>query len=771
MLAACGGGGGDDAAQAPATTTSFDVSGVAAKGVMAGAIVTAHAVNADGTIRSQALATALQPTDASGRYTLHFDGPPAQPYVIQVTVPEGGATHRDEATNTTQALPPGFTMRALVVPTTASVTANITPFSEMATEAAEDAGITTDSAQQANNTVKSMLGLTTAGDLATVPVQSTTDASTADAQRLAVMLTAVSQMAASGAAGCTDADGGARTQCVVQALSNATTSTSSYALSGNVAPALSTALQTVLATPSLVGNVPPSVLAPAVAALECEGVACNAPAPAPALNAGEGIAATKTLFTDVRSDVAALFGGADATEPGALTLEKNKFGAALSGVEPSVDLLTKDIPALAAGVKLFADYTAGRLPANQPWGGSGMASCYVVQDAQGTQATAPANARSVSCTVFYGYDYATSTDYSHGITLTPGATADAWTYTAAAVKTQYQPFSPTTPTQPTSTIIGRASGTLTAAVDANGVFSQFDVDGKLPAAFGSSGQVASASNVLSIHGARTAGAAGSAVSATTTLSGSLVAQDSGGATLSTLQVKSASITEIPSSRSATGSVVAPGSPLAQPGTTGSELATASFDVLWSAPAAEFEGVFAATDSAWDKSGVRHIPTRVTLEGRASTVDSGVKTDILQGKLSVVVAGFDQYDALAAASASNFYTLGATLGAQVTAPNRPLLAVTFGTNWKSFEAQPKTATLQYRSFVGGTPRTAISLDANIDAQGLATLTLAETIKDISVTVRQGATSADVLLDGTTKIGVLDLDQGIITFTDGTFVSGL
>jgi len=243
-----------------------------------------------------------------------------------------------------------------------------------------------------------------------------------------------------------------------------------------------------------------------------------------------------------------------------------------------------------------------------------------------------------------------------------------------------------------------------------------------------------------------------------------VAKDSAGATLSTLQVKSASLSEIPVTRDAQGRIAAPG------GTpNGSELGVASLDVLWSIPGAEFEGRLAAGSPVWDQSGVRYLPTRVSLQGRLANIEAGVKTDYLQGKASVSVAGFDQYSALSPTSASNFYTVNATFSGNVTAPQRPLLAVTLGTSWKACEDAPKTATLEYRSFSGGSPRAAISVAANVDASGVATFTLTETMKGISVTAREDATSADVMSGGTTKIGVLDANSGVLTFTDNSFVS--
>ncbi|MEJ8835601.1 hypothetical protein [Ramlibacter sp. AN1133] len=737
------------------------MSGVAAKGVLAGGIVTAHAVRADGTISAEALATASAPTDASGRYTVRFVGVPAQPYVIKVTVPQGGATHRDEATGQTQSLPPGFAMRAVVVPATATITANVTPFSEMAAEAAEDAGITADSARQANHTIKSMLGITAAEDLTAVPVKSTADASSADEQRLAVMLTAVSQMALDAAAGCSG-DAGARAQCVVETLANATTSTSSYALSGAAAGALGTALRTVLATPTLVGNVPPAVLAPAVAALECEGVACNAPAPAAALDADGAIGATKTLFTEIRSDVAALFGGADATQPGALNLEQNKFGAAMSGVQVPAQLLQTDLDVLMTGFDLYSDFKTGRSQSTYAYSGPGY--CYVLKDSQGTLPTAAADANVLQCSAYMGTQFVNNVpvDTMHQFVIQPAVTGDTWTYTARAQKITYNPNA----TQPTVTQVGQVrNGTITATRNANGQTTDFAVGGEVPATFRSTGQVDADHSAWNIRGTRAIDAANPSLKSISA-QGSIVSKNAGGDTLGTLQIKSATFDQIPVAIDGNGRKVAPSA--ARPATAG-DLANASLDVQWTVTGAEFEGTFAATGSTWDKSGTKHIPTQLMLQGRLANIASGVKTDFFQGKLSVVAAGYEQQEAQKPVSETNFYTLNATLSAQVTAPNRPLLAVSFGTSLRSFEDAPKSATLAYRSFAGGTPRMAITVDATRDAQGVATVTLAETTKGISMSVREDAASADVMLRGATKIGVLDVDTGVMTFTDGSFVS--
>lgn len=782
LLVACGGGGGGSTPESetpPPTASAFDVTGVAAKGPMAGAIVTAHAVNADGTIRAEALATAEAPTDAQGRYRIRFEGAAAQPYVLKVSVPATGATHRDEVSGQLQSLPPGLVLRAVLVPAaTGTLTANLTPFSEMAAEAAEDAGITAASAREANATIKQMLGITGTGDLTAVPVKSTSEAGTADEQRLALMLTAVSQMAASGAAGCSGSEG-ERALCVVQTLADAVTAPGSLALSGTAAPALLAALETVVSTPALIGSIPPSVVAPAIGALQCEGTACSAPPPATGVDAAGAIAATKTLFTELRSDIVALFGDRGSVDPGALEVETNKFGATMRGVQAPAEMLAKDAGTMIMGIDLYNDYRAGRTSVSSRgrapgefigsdgFGPSSMvnaASCALFQDSSLTlRATAPGNANVIACSANYYVAFATGTEYAHSFSITPGAAAGSWSYVSRA--RERRNGAPTVTLAPAA---GLASGSLTTTVDSLGRIVSFSATGALPGAFATgTSTLVSDSHQWDISGTRRIDANDPKLS-TTSLSGSVVAKNADGATLGTLTIRSAALSEIPVSRDANGFIVAPHSPSAV-ASWGGEIASGAFDLVWAVPGAQFEGVFAASDSAWDKSLRHHAPTRFTLQGRLSNIESGVKTDFIAGKLTVALLGWEQFDGSAPMSSSNFVTLNAAFTGTMTAPGRPLLAVALGTTARSHESVPASATLQYRSFSGSTARLAINVEATMGSDGVPVVTISDVTHAISVTTRGDASSADVMLDGATRIGTLNPATGVLTFTDGSFVS--
>ena len=109
-----------------------------------------------------------------------------------------------------QPLPVGFAMRSLLPAATSdtvTTSASVTPFSEMAVAAAAEApgGVTTANATQAVTTMVHLLGFNPSN---VVPTTTSGANATPDQQKLAVMLTAVSQLAASNALGCNTGSAG-----------------------------------------------------------------------------------------------------------------------------------------------------------------------------------------------------------------------------------------------------------------------------------------------------------------------------------------------------------------------------------------------------------------------------------------------------------------------------------------------------------------------------------------------------------------------------------
>lgn len=125
VLAACG-GGGSSSALAPASTS---VSGVASKGIISGALVTAYCTAASGP--SAVLGTAT--TGADGSYTITYTGSCSTPVHLVMTIPASGAQMFDEVTGQNSAVQAGaLTLNSFLSSSASTNQAQITPFTDMA---------------------------------------------------------------------------------------------------------------------------------------------------------------------------------------------------------------------------------------------------------------------------------------------------------------------------------------------------------------------------------------------------------------------------------------------------------------------------------------------------------------------------------------------------------------------------------------------------------------------------------------------------------------
>lgn len=806
LLAACGGGGGGSSSGSGGGGTlepaaNLSISGAAAKGLMANAIVTAHAVDAAGKIAAAELGRAV--TNDKGQYTLSFTATKGEPYVIKVTA-QAGTRHYDEATGASQELPAGFTMRTVFVPAetgTVSTSLNVTPFSELAVAAAEKVGLTKANVEQARSNVAQLLGF----DPVVVPVVDFTNsdavqAASEDSKKLLVMLTAVSKLASDNAAalGCAQASAGEKTKCVVDAMSKAARLDSVELKTGSIdiSGRLNTAMQAVVANPALnVSGLNASALSFVGSKLNCAATSTCTPAPASAMPV---IAAAKSLFTSLRSDVQALFVSADPSKPSAFIQEKNRFTTALRDVQAPAEMVGKDLGALLMGVDLYNDVKAER-SAVLSRGGAGGAftadlasmylpnyntvACLLTQDANGaTPATSKDNANTISCRATYNVDWSTDVnglaEWAHGFTLTPVRDASnrvvpgQFTYTSRA---RYRPVTfdywtgAIFPAGSSVTMPGTQiySGTFNTTTDAAGGLVSFQAKGNLPGAFAMGGtELVSKYHTWDLAGSRTVAGGNLATNA---FSGTVVAtnNDAGNTQQSSLTIRKASLQEIPVSRDVNGNIVAPDSSAAV-ASAGGQVGEAAFDVLWATAAGvEFEGAVSATNVAWDKSKTRYMPTALAISGALRNVNGAAKTEFFSGALELSVAGLAAFDARVENSSSNFVTVNAGLQGKVAATDRPALQLNVGTSMKSFETEPTQVTVGYRSLRNGTPASAVAFTVSRTAAGVV-LDLKDLTAGLSMTVPQGANSADLLLNGSTRIGVLQ-KNGVMTFADSSFVS--
>lgn len=788
LLAACGGGGDSPSTPtAPANNNaSVSLSGTAAKGLMANADVTAHAINADGSVATAALASTT--TDAQGRYTLNFSAIKGQPHVVKVTA-NANTTHLDEVSGQPQPLPAGFSMRTLLAPaTTDAVTtsASVTPFSEMAVAAAENAsgGITAANAAQAVTTVSQLLGF----DPSSVAPTSVNDTSaSAEQQRLALMLTAVSQLAASDALGCNSGSAADKTQCVVHALADAASLDSIKLQTGgtDVSAALAAAIDTVVADPALVGSVNPSVVSAIATNLACTGSACTAVA----VDTGAPIDAAKTLFANIKSDWAALFsrGGVSSIATGTANAEAWKFGEAMKNVQVPAETLLKDAGVLLMAVDLYNDYKSGResvpdrVRAPEVTANDGMfdysnfwgVGCSLYQDSNTTTlATSPANANFIGCGARYYVTQAvsgsttTTTEWRHGFTLTPN-TDGSFGYTTRARQrirscTVGSPCTFQNVNLQSAFYAGTVVPTLTGAF---GRITAFTIDGELGGAFKSgTTELANDHHSWALSGTRTIGADNMS---TTTFQGQLVAFNADGSTAGTLKVSNGSSSETPVSRDQFYNEVEPGSAAAV-APFGGTLSGAAMTITWTTPAAEFEGTFSAGDSVWDASGTSMAPRRVTLAGALRNIEAGQAAEFLSGRIDATLSGWDSYDAQADDSATNHYTVAVTFAGKVTAPSRPVLELTASTSLKSHEQDVSSVTLQYRSVVSGTPRTVVTVAGTRGSNGVMNFAFNEAAANLSLHWADGAGTAN-LMQGSTLVGTIDENTKMLTFTNDEFLS--
>ncbi|MEJ5895339.1 hypothetical protein WIT60_00605 [Aquabacterium sp. G14] len=218
-LAACGGGGGSSSSGGTPSTVA--VSGVASKGLLLNAVVTAYAVNADGTKGNKLASVTTSATD--GSYTL--TGLPAGALVLLEVTPQAGTKMVDEATNLQLDVPAssGFALRAAVnLDSKGETSAQITPFTNMAVTLAEaNGGLKPDVVAASNGSVSAFAGISILTDK---PTFANVGGDVVATNAAGAKLAALSALASDSALGCNAADQLSRVACVVTKLADSTTS-------------------------------------------------------------------------------------------------------------------------------------------------------------------------------------------------------------------------------------------------------------------------------------------------------------------------------------------------------------------------------------------------------------------------------------------------------------------------------------------------------------------------------------------------------------------
>jgi hypothetical protein len=197
------------------------VQGTAAKGLIKGARVNVHAIDAQGVRASAVLASAT--TGSDGTYKLQIPAAVLN-FLIEVAAAPG-AVMADEASGTDLALADGMKLRSVV--TLASNAAglyegSVSPLTEMVARTAEtaDGKLPPQAVAQAKTSVRTLLGF----DPETVkPVNSNSAAAVAaseDEKNQSLMLAAISKMGSTASAGCGQSSAAERIACVVTGLAS-----------------------------------------------------------------------------------------------------------------------------------------------------------------------------------------------------------------------------------------------------------------------------------------------------------------------------------------------------------------------------------------------------------------------------------------------------------------------------------------------------------------------------------------------------------------------
>ncbi len=767
-LVGCGGGGGG---LFGIDLTSYGLLGFAAKGVLKFATVEVYSLDASG---NQTLVKTGE-TLEDGSYTISDVGTAAgQRYIVKIK-PNSRTVHVDELLGN-QTLPSDFVMTAVTQTDSKATTASVTPFSHMMVEAAKNApgGLNSSNITQAQSTITELLGF----NPTTIAKN---DGASNDAQKLTIMLTAVSQMAKDGALGCTGSASD-KTACVTKTLAAAASTTTlklETKVGGqtvNVSSAFVTAVNTTLQDPKFQGQ--SALVVQAINKLNCT-TNCT---PATPQDAGTltVIGKIKNVIDEIRTDLTTLFSsdGATSTSKGKINAQAFKFKQSFDGANLVTDQVIRDLAAMDVGIKLYRDYIAGRtstpkistLTGNLAYGNWNSPSvfCNLYQDnpfsGSASLSTAAANARFILCNAYYAQITSSNNyilSYGHAFVLTPTSTDGVFNYSIKAVLNTCPPNSagscnPTTAyLQDTNSVFQGSVSELSR--DSNGRPQRYALTGELPPGF----QLNYSAYPVRVSLVRTFGKDRVSLNAQVTensslkitrldLSGTVSSLDGSGNKLAEISLKEGSFVD----QSAN--------------TAKLDLAFSSFS---NTNTATLNGVLMVDTPATDKSLTSTIPTHMQFSGTFSNTSGGVQTDFLKGVFDVNIKNYNNFDFTKPASVNNTPTEDLTFTGSLTAPDQPRLELIFSTSGKAYNMGDTAlaTSLTYNRYVGTTSTRSVVFTitrANATAKNQATVS--EATSGFSMSFTDGDKTTKVYANGS-EVGTLDLNSGLLTFKDGSIVS--
>ena len=789
LLSACGGGASG--------SSSFNLEGFVAKGTLKFATVELYQLESNGT---EVFVKSVE-TLADGTYKFTDLMPKAGlKYIIKIK-PNSKTVHVDELLGD-QILPSTFEMSAITQADGSTITASITPFSHMIVEAArkQTGGLTDANISKAQSTVTEMLGFNPTSI-------AKNDGVSVEAQKLSILLTAVSQLAKDNAFNC-GATPGERTGCVVKTLANAVTTSSlkmEVTVGGavvNVSSKLFAAVNTTLASnPSLQS----AIVVQALNKLNCT-TNCT-PAVAQEAPTVTAIGKVKTVFDEIRTDLTTMFSsdGVTSTSKGKANLEAFKFQQSFESVNLSIDLVGKDFGAIQAGIKLYNDYKNfpnspssanskyGDFSYTQGLGGNAYlypsVICTLYQKEPSLGVTQPVatqngnNGNFIGCSARFSYSVsAVATDgkraheyYRHSFTLIPNASG-SFDYKTTANKVVLScPSLLTTISACTTTSVEPLqkdasgstishSGSITLGTRDSAGRTTYILSGDLAPGFKLVSAVSTvATTNQSVALARNAGkdtwnlniqGTEDLVTSEATkvvFSGSVASFDGVGTKISEIAINNGSNFDI---------------------TNYSAFLDISFSATSGTTTSKLSGVIRADTPVKDKSGNDTIPSKINFTGTLSnSAGGGEPVNFLQGVIDLETKNYKDFDIRLAESLTNTPTQVLSFTGSVTAPDQPKLEIVLSTSGKSvnFQDTAMGAELAFNRYSGGVKNRSVTISVSRTSTTSAkTVSLIESTSGLSMSFLDNDKSAIVKVNGA-EVGTWDLSSGLVTFKDGSIAS--
>ncbi|MET0980680.1 MAG: hypothetical protein ABWY02_01145 [Telluria sp.] len=774
-LAGCGGGGSGDSApvaSAPpvAIDVQRDVQGTAAKGLIKGAKVSVHAIDAQGVRAAAALATAI--TGADGTYKLQIPAS-VHNFVIEVSAAPG-AVMADEATGTDIAIPEGMKLRSVVTlagNATGTYVGSVTPLTEMVARTAEttEGKLPPQAVAQAKTSVRTLLGF----DPETVkPVNSNSAAAAGaseDEKNQSLALAAISKMATTATADCGQSNPGERISCVVSKLATSVTVKDGQpGLEQNRLAQFRDAIQSVAqdktinrtgkekvvglpvltlppaaTTPVPAPTTPPEPVTPAPAPEPAPTTPVPLPPPGPAGATPTQLAATKALFGSLRTNLRSL------NEGDAFRSTVNAIKADVAG---TVAPLGNDVSGLAtfatSAVALMDQVRVGpwyrtyarvldNVVFNSPVSyriANGEGGCDIV-----------ISPLSMTCTVVQnsflpgsaGFISGTRVYSTRVIKLQPkaGSTTD-YTYTAFLEKNTAR-YEASTIVETVKEPIGSPVSGEMSLVRAGGTLMQLAVKGRMTGRLNAGGTLDSDYEYWLLNVARTEEANGLALYK---LGGEFTAMVAG-QPAGKVEIDNTSFLRV--ALPATGGTVALNA--------ANELQLTMRGIVGGTTVS---GTLRASDGKQDKSKTTHVPTKLSFDGWLKHKDATV----FSGNVAITRNGYENFDASLAESDTNFVADTVEIAGALAIPNRPKLSLVVGATRIGPDAANISA--QYRD---GTSVINASVTAKVGER--YPLVKVSSAEGVAFSFAGTSVPVPVTKDGAV-VAQIDLGKGIITYSDGS-----